>query len=129
MNSGKVDGGRYKLGSYTHPDAEVIAAVPRCVPVEMKRNRHGDRAETVVVGTERIRVQGPTPRGTWKTVEILACQATYSPYPQQIGSARKAYDDWWAALGCVRDGLSAGGMLREVEVTGVMPKMRPWETG
>ena len=68
----KVDGGQYKMGSYTHPDAEVIAAtvagmpdslggirmairvaelaragltpdwmpgvVPRCVPVETKRN-------------------------------------------------------------------------------------------
>jgi len=27
----------------------------------------------------------------------------------------------------VRDGLIAGGMLREVEVTAVMPKVRPWE--
>jgi len=159
----KVDGGQYKLGSYTHPDAEVIAAavagipdrlcgkrmairvaelaragltpdwmpgaVPRCVPVEMKRNQHGERAKTVVVGTERVRVRGPTPRGNWKTVKILACPVTFSPHPQQIESARKAYDDWWAALGWVRDGLIAGGMLREVEVTGVMPKERPWGTG
>ena len=29
-------------------------AVPRCVPVEMKRNRHGVHATTVVVGTERV---------------------------------------------------------------------------
>ncbi|HKL47004.1 MAG TPA: hypothetical protein VJ906_12280 [Roseovarius sp.] len=159
----KVDGGRYKLGSYTHPDAEMIAAtvaglpdslggkrmairvaelaragltpdwmpsaVPRCVPVEMKRNRYGEQAKTVVVGTERIRVRGPTPRGTWKTVEILACPVSFSPHPQQIESARKAYDDWWQALGWVRDGLIEGSMLREVEVTGVMPKARPWETG
>ena len=26
----------------------------------------------------------------------------------------------------VRDGLEAGGMLREVEVTAAMPKVRPW---
>ena len=84
----KVDGGQHKIGSYTHPDAEVIAAtvagmpdslggirmairvaelaragltpdwmpgvVPRCVPVETKRNQHGERATTVVVGTERV---------------------------------------------------------------------------
>jgi hypothetical protein len=27
----------------------------------------------------------------------------------------------------VRDGLIAGGMLREIEVTAVMPKVRPWQ--
>ncbi len=156
-----VDGGQHKMGDYTHPDAEVIAATvaglpdslggkrmairvtelaragltpdwmpgakPRCVPVELKRNKHGDRAKTVVVGTERIRVRGPTPRGKWKTVEILACPVTFSPHPEQIDSARNAYDDWWQALGWVRDGVIAGGMLREVEVMGVMPKVKPWE--
>ena len=35
--------------------------------------------------------------------------------------------DWRQALGWVRDGLIAGGMLREVEVTGAMPKARPWQ--
>jgi hypothetical protein len=29
-------------------------AVPRCVPAETKRNQHGERATTVVVGTERV---------------------------------------------------------------------------
>ena len=137
----KVDGGRYKMGSYTHTDAEVIAAtvagmpdsmgakrmairvaelaragmtpdwmpgaVPRCVPVEMKRNRHGDHAVTKVVGTERIRTRGPTVRGTWKTVEVRACPVRFSPDPEQIEAARRAYDDWWLALDWVRDGLIA----------------------
>lgn len=31
------------------------------------------------------------------------------------------------ALGWVREGLIAGGMLREVEVTEAMPKTTPWE--
>jgi hypothetical protein len=31
------------------------------------------------------------------------------------------------ALRWVRDGLIAGGMLREVEVTAAMPKARPWQ--
>jgi hypothetical protein len=30
------------------------------------------------------------------------------------------------ALDWIRDGLLAGGMLREVEVTAAMPKVRPW---
>jgi hypothetical protein len=152
----KVDGGRHKMGSYTHEDAEVIAAtvagmpdrlggkrmairvaelaragltpdwmpgaVPRCVPVEIKRNRHGDRAASIVVGTERVLI-----RGKWRTLEVRACPVTFSPHPQQIDSARRAYDEWWRALGWVRDGLMAGRMLREVEVTAVMPKVQPWE--
>jgi hypothetical protein len=152
----KIDGGLHKIGGYTHEDAEAIAAavsgipdslggkrmairvaelaragltpdwmpgaVPRCVPVEMKRNRHGDRAVSVVVGEERVLVGGK-----WRYVEIRACPVIYSPHPQQIEAARQGYDDWWKALDWIRDGLVAGGMLREIEVTAAMPKVRPWE--
>jgi hypothetical protein len=151
----KVDGGQYKMGSYTHPDAEVIAAtvagmpdslggirlaiqvaelaragmtpdwmpgvVPRCVPMEIKNNQHGERARTIVVGTERVKT-----RGKWRTVELLACPVTWRPHPEQIASARRGYEDWWLALGWVRDGLLAGGMLREIEMTKGMPKKSPW---
>lgn len=151
----KVDGGQHKMGSYTHPDAEVIAAtvagmpdclggirmaiqvaelaragmtpdwmpgvVPRCVPMEIKHNQHGERATTIVVGTERLKT-----RGKWRTVEILACPVTWRPHPEQIASARRCYEDWWLALDWVRDGLIAGAMLREVEITPPMPKLRPW---
>jgi hypothetical protein len=151
----KVDGGQYKMGSYTHPDAEVIAAtvagmpdslggkrmairvaelaragltpdwmpgaVPRCVPVETRRNQHGERATTVVVGIERV-----LHRGRWRSVEALACPVTWRPHPEQIASTRRGYEEWCLALDWVRDGLLAGGMMREVEVTAVMPKMRPW---
>jgi hypothetical protein len=151
----RIDGGQHKMGSCTHPDAEVIAAavagmpdshggkrmairvaelaragltpdwmpgvVPRCVPVETKRNQHGERATTIVVGTEHV-----LSRGKWRTVEVLVCPVTFSPHPQQIDAARCAYDDWWLALDWVRDGLIAGGMLREVEVAAAMPKVRPW---
>ena len=151
----KVDGGQYKIGSYTHEDAEVIAATvagipdslggkrmairvaelaragltpdwmpgakPRCVPVEVKRNQHGERATIIVVGTERV-----LSRGKWRTVEVLACPVTYAPHPRQIEAARQAYDDWWQALGWIRDGLIAGGMLRGIEVAEGMPKVKPW---
>jgi thiazole synthase ThiGH ThiG subunit len=96
-------------------------AVPRCVPVEMKRNRHGDHALTEVVGTERVQVSG-----RWRTVEVRACPVRFSPDSRQIEAARCTYDDWWQALGWVRDGLIAGSMLREMEVTAAMPKVRPW---
>lgn len=151
----KVDGGQHKMGSYTHPDAEVIAAtlaclpdrlggirmalrvtelaragmtpdwmpgaVPRCVPRDIHQNRYGKRAATEVVGTARVMV-----RGKWRTVDVRVCPVTWRPHPEQITSARRGYNDWWAALDWVRDGLVAGGMLREVEVAGVMPKVRPW---
>ena len=153
----KVDGGQHKMGSYTHADAEVIAAtvagmpdslggirmaisvvemaragmtpnwmpgaVPRCVPVDIKRNRHGDRAASVVVGTERVLV-----RGKWRTLEVRACPVTFAPHPQQIEAVRRTYDDWWQALDWVRDGLLAGRMLRDIEVTAAMPKGRPWQS-
>jgi hypothetical protein len=95
--------------------------VPHCVPVETKQNQHGERASTIVVGTERVLT-----RGKWRTVEVLACPVTWRPYPEQIASARRGYDDWWQALDWVRDGLVVSGMLREVEVTAAMPKVRPW---
>jgi len=154
----QVDGGQHKIGGYTHEDAEVIAAtvagmpdhlggkrmairvaelaragltpdwmpgaVPRCVPVEMKRNKYGYRAVSVVVGTERALISGK-----WRTVEVRACPVTFRPDAQQIEAARHAYDQWCSALGWVREGLLAGGMLREVEVTAVMPKGRPWKKG
>lgn len=151
----KVDGGQHKIGSYTHEDAEVIAAtvagmpdslggkrmairvaelaragltpdwmpgaVPRCVPVEVKRNQHGERATTFVVGTERV-----LSRGKWRTVDVLACPVTFSPHPQQIEAARQAYREWWRALDWAREGLLAGGMLKDVELINRMPKAEPW---
>jgi len=151
----KVDGGQHKIGSYTHEDAEVIAAtvagmpdslggirmairvaelaragltpdwmpgaVPRCVPVDIKRNRHGDRAVSVIVATERILV-----KGKWRTIDIRACPVTWRPHPEQIASARRGYEDWWAALDWVRDGLISGQMLSEIAVTNAMPKTNPW---
>ena len=150
-----MDGGQHKMGSYTHADAEVIAAtvagmpdrlggkrmaisiaelaragmtpdwlpgvVPRCVPVATKQNQHGERAATIVVGIERVLL-----RGKWRKLEVLACPVTWRPHPEQIASARRGYEDCWQALDWVRDGLVAGRMLRDIEVTAAMPKVLPW---
>ncbi|MBO9457014.1 hypothetical protein J7376_16380 [Paracoccus sp. R12_1] len=96
-------------------------AVPRCVPVEMKRNQHGTRSVTIAVGT--LRVQS---RGKWRTVELRACPVAWSPHPEQIEAAHRHYVQWWLALDWVRDGLLAGGMLRSIDVTDAMPKREPW---
>ena len=64
-------------------------AVPRCVPVDIKRNRHGDRAVSVVVDTARALISGK-----WRIVEVRTCPVTFTPTPQQIDAARQAYNDW-----------------------------------
>ncbi len=151
----RVDGGRYKPEASTHEDAETIAAivaglpddlggrrmairvtelaragltpdwmpgaVPRCVPVETRRNQYGERSVTEVVGSERV-----LSRGRWRTVDVLACPVTWRPHPDQIEAVRRAYGDWWQALGWIRDGLDHCGLLREHKVTETMPKFRPW---
>jgi hypothetical protein len=101
-------------------------ARPRCVPAIVPGNQHGERGDVVVVGHERIRVRGLKSRITWQTIELLACPVRFSPHPQQIEAAREGYEEWWRALGWIRDGLIEGGMLREVEVTAAMPAKRPW---
>jgi hypothetical protein len=152
----KIDGGQYKMGTYTHEDAEVIAAtvagmpdslggkrmairvaelaragltpdwmpgaVPRCVPVEMKRNRHGDHATTMVVGTERV-----LSRGKWRSVEVRTCPVTYHPHPNLIASTRQAYTEWWRALEWLLESLIVGGMLREVDLIQRLPPTNPWK--
>jgi hypothetical protein len=102
-------------------------AIPRCVPTIVKQNQHGTHAGTIVVGTERVRVRGLGDRAKWKTFDILACPVTFSPHPHQIEAARRGYDDWCQALGWVREGLIAGGMLRDVVLTAAMPKALPWK--
>lgn len=95
--------------------------VPRCVPVETKRNQHGERSITIAVGTTRV-----LSRGKWRTVELRACPVTWSPHSDQIAAAHSHYEQWWLALDWVRDGLRDGGMLRSIDVTDAMPKRQPW---
>ncbi|PRY22282.1 hypothetical protein CLV78_107206 [Aliiruegeria haliotis] len=96
-------------------------AVPLCVPVETRCNQHGERSVTVVVGTESV-----LSRGRWRTVDVLACPVTWRPHSDQIDGARRAYVDWWQALGWIRDGLATSRLLREIDVSAEMPKFEPW---
>jgi hypothetical protein len=96
-------------------------AVPRCVPLDIKRNRHGDRAVSVVVGTERVLI-----KGKWRSVEVRACPVTFRPDARQIEAARCAYQEWRHALEWILDGLVGGGMLNEVVLSSALPKATPW---
>lgn len=152
----QIDGGRHKLGSYTHEDAEVIAATVAGMPDSLGGKRMAIRvAELARAGMTPDWMPGVVPRcvpmetknnqhgerattivvgaervktrGKWRTVELLACPVTWRPHPEQIASARRGYEEWWYALDWVRDGLLASGLLREVEVSAAMPKGCPWE--
>jgi len=151
----KVDGGQHKMGSYTHPDAEVIAATVAGMPDSLGGIRMavsvaelaragitpnwmpGIVPRCVPVETKQnqhgerastivVGVERVLTRGKWRTVNVLACPVTWRPHPEQIASARRGYEDWWLALDWVRDGLVAARMLREVEMTAAMPKVLPW---
>lgn len=135
----KVDGGQHKMGSYTHPDAEVIAATFAGMPDRLGGIRMAIRvAELARAGITPDWMPGVVPRcvpvetkckqhgerattvvvsteqvltrGKWRTVEVLACPVTWRSHPEQIASARQGYEDWWLALDWVRDGLEAGGI-------------------
>jgi hypothetical protein len=89
--------------------------------VDIKRNRHGDRAVSIVVGTERVLVKGKR-----RTVDVRACPVTYRPDARQIRAARQAYYEWWHALNWIRDGLFVARMLREIELSHKLPAATPW---
>ena len=151
----KIDGGRHKMGSYTHHDAELIAATVAGMPDSLGGIRMAIQvAELARAGMTPDWLPGVVPRcvpmetknnqhgkrastivvgtervktrGKWRTVELLACPVTWRPHPEQIASARRGYEDWWRALDWVRDGLIVGRMLREVDVTTTMPRVCPW---
>ena len=42
-------------------------------------NQCGERATTIIVGTERV-----LSAGDWRTIEFLACPVTWGPHPEQI---------------------------------------------
>jgi len=151
----QIDGGQYKPSSYTHEDAEVIAAIVAGLPDSLGGIRMALRiAELARAGltpdwmpgavprcvpretrenqhgmravTEIVGTERVLNRGKWRTIDVLVCPVTWRPHPEQIASARRGYEDWWRALDWVRDGLAASAMLREVEVMETMPKLKPW---
>jgi len=151
----KVDGGRFKRDSYTHEDAEVIAAtllmlpdalggkrmtiriaelaragitpdwMPGVVPQCLPRETRQNQHGVRAV-TEVIGVERVLSRGKWRTVEVLVCPVIWRPHQEQIDAARRGYQDWVKALGWVSEALLGSALLREVVVVEGLPKRRPW---
>jgi len=89
--------------------------------------REAQRITAVAPMTSNRRMSRCPIGGRWRSVEVRACPVTFRPDSHQINAVRRDYGTWWHALGWVRDGLVGGDMLREVAVTALMPKVRPWE--
>jgi hypothetical protein len=103
------------------PDA-LVGVRARCVPVAWRNTSHGLRAETKVVEVVKHRHRG-------RVVEraVTWCPVTFTPSPDQIGRARRAWLDWYGALHEVRCSLQTCGLLRRHVVTDAMPPLEPWK--
>ena len=116
----KVDANPYQpLPDTVHDQMQRELEVVRFLFAEM---RHGTRQ----LSGERTRHSAWHPATGLVLRRHVASFYSAVDNPEQIASARRGYEDWWQALDWVRDGLLAGGMLREVELTEAMPKLRPW---
>ena len=100
-----------------------VDAVPRVIPWDWRRNKHGMFAVTVPVrdlgcaGSEMFAVR-----------DSRVCPVRVVPTAQQIGAARRFYLDWLGALLHIGSELRRIG-LRDWEVTQELPPMAPWRMG
>ena len=116
----KVDGGGRSSQSYTHQDAEIVAATLAGMPDNLGGKRMaiyvaelaragmapdwlpGVVPRCVPVATKRnqhgeqsttmvVGIERVLHRRRWRSVEVLACPVTWRPHPEQIASARRGY--------------------------------------
>ena len=93
----------------------------RCVPRDWRMTKHGPFAKTELVGAFQT-----TFRGRKVMHDIYACPVRYTPTPQQVSSARRAYLEWWRALAYLAVDMRRLNILSRIRVTDVMPPQRPW---
>lgn len=93
----------------------------RCVPRDWRMTKHGPFAKRELVGAEQVII-----RGRKVMYEIHCCPVRYTPTPQQIASARKAYAEWYRALLFLAVDLRRLNILSRVAVTTALPPRRPW---
>ncbi|WP_109464393.1 hypothetical protein [Albibacillus kandeliae] len=67
-------------------------------------------------------------RGREREYDRRVCPVTYRNDAQQIGSARRAYLQWWGALLELRETFRVYGGLSSFSVTDEMPRQTPWKS-
>ncbi len=93
----------------------------RCVPRDWRMTKHGPFAKTEVTG-----VGSYTFRGRKVIYEAVACPVRYTPTPQQVASARRAYREWFCALLFLAVDLRRLNILAQVQITQALPPRTPW---
>lgn len=105
-------------------------AITRCQPVGRTFNQHGWQGSTE--DSARLGSLGWPPVGRRNRKGVIVadpvkfCPVIYSPTAQQIAGARRRYLDWYGAILEIGHQLRTCGMLRQIEVTTVMPPITPW---
>jgi hypothetical protein len=93
----------------------------RCVPRDWRMTKHGPFAKTELVGAFQT-----TFRGRKVMHDIYACPVRYTPTPQQVSSARRAYFEWWRALLHIQGNLRRMNILARIRITTDLPPLEPW---
>lgn len=93
----------------------------RCVPRDWRMTKNGPFAKRELVGAEQIIV-----RGRKVMHDVYWCPVRYTPTPQQVASARKAYAEWYRALLFLAVQLRRLGILSRIAITQTLPPRRPW---
>ncbi|QFS83998.1 hypothetical protein [Roseivivax sp. THAF197b] len=100
---------------------------PRCVPVAMRRTKHGLFAErSYWVGDGRV---GRWPANQLSQDDGYVCLVTYEGTATEIAARRRDWLLWCAALREIRDTFRLGSGLTAFEVDGAMPELFPWVQG
>lgn len=107
---------------------------PKIEPLDWHARSNGQwQGKTEKCGVWMEPFYQPHPKNPAKRIkrhrrhEIRWTPITFVVTPQQIESAHEEYSRWRRAMQEIRDNLQAGGMLREHEITKVLPPDCPWK--
>lgn len=106
--------------------------VPRLQPRQWNtKGRFGLFGKSEVIATFIETTFVPHPRNPEKKIErkrkvqVEWVPCTWEPHPQEVASARSAYQRWWVGLEFVKYEAQAKG-LRSIEISDQMPPFQPW---
>lgn len=92
------------------------------MPRDWRMTKHGPFAKSEVAG-----VGSYVLRGQKVVYESRVCPVRYTPTPQQVASARKAYRQWFHALLFLAVDLRRLNILARISITQALPPRTPWQ--
>ncbi|WP_300009719.1 hypothetical protein [uncultured Roseobacter sp.] len=100
------------------------AAKPQCVPLDLKRTKHGMFAKTESLGS-LVYVS----RGRSRTIDVRWCPVVHRNSVVDLARRRRAYLQWWSALKELRDTFRIHANLSAYVVSDRLPDRTPWKKG